>query len=191
GRTAAALTGNAYHSRCSPPDNTSVIRSKRGATELKTRSTCAAFWSSATRRNPKCVVRSSLIAHASVSAAAMAGGLRGLRRRRWIPTGPGSLQALEILRPQVFLAQAELIEQVPRIDAGTVAVGKRRLQPVVADRLGRHDRHIPLADLQLLLAGTVPAHLGRGRVNAQEFVRQPERAAVAERDLQHARVRGH
>ena len=48
----------------------------------------------------------------------------------------------------------------------------------MADRLDLGDRHVALADLQRLLPRPVAAHLGRRRVDAQELVRELERAPV-------------
>src|SRR6185436_1201522 len=101
--------------------------------------------------------------------------------------GTGGGKLLEILRPVLLLVLAQLVEVVPGKDAGAVPVGELRLHRVRADRLERADLDRALADLQHFLPRTVPSHFGRRRIHAQVLERQPEAAAVGERDLQHVR----
>src|SRR5581483_4864916 len=93
----------------------------------------------------------------------------------------------EVLRPKFLLVLAKLVQVVPGIDAGAVAVGKDWLHGVRADRIERTDLDIALAGLQHFLSGPVAFHLSRRRVDAQVLVRQPEALAIGKRDLQHAR----
>src|SRR5262249_58127094 len=55
------------------------------------------------------------------------------------------------------------------------------------DRVDRADLDVALARLQHFLSGPVPPHLGRGRVDAQVLIGQPEAPPVGEGDLQHVR----
>src|SRR6185437_983434 len=94
---------------------------------------------------------------------------------------------LEIASPQLVLPRAQVVEILPGVDPRVVTVGERRPQCIVPDRLDACDGHVALPGLQRLLAGAVAAHLGGRRMHPQEFVRQPEMAAVGERDLEDAR----
>ena len=68
-----------------------------------------------------------------------------------------------------------------------MAIGERRLDCVVTDRLQLVNRHITLAHLQRFLSRAVPADVGRRRMHAQELERQPEMRAIVEGDFEHAR----
>ena len=94
-------------------------------------------------------------------------------------------EALFVLLPQLVLLRAEEVEVVPREDAGLVAVGEARQDGVVADRLERADLDLALSRLQDLLARPVALHFRRGRVDAHQLERDPERAAVVEAHLEH------
>jgi len=48
----------------------------------------------------------------------------------------------------------------------------------VYDRLNRIDIHVLLACLQYLLARTMPAHFGRGRIDPQQFTAQAEACSI-------------
>src|SRR5690606_37195565 len=102
-----------------------------------------------------------------------AGGSTWLRSygRRRVTALARRLEPRKILRPQRVLAGRDLVEVIPGVDAGFVPVVEARLDRIVADRLDRHDPDIALAHLEGLLAPAVATHLGRGRVNAQEFER--------------------
>src|SRR5262249_25961808 len=70
-----------------------------------------------------------------------------------------------------------------RINAGVVAVAEDDADGVVADRLQVRDRHVLFARDRDLLARAVAHHLGRGRMDAQEFRRELVGLAVVEIDL--------
>src|SRR5512138_3861065 len=99
----------------------------------------------------------------------------------------GRLHAPEVVLPQRCLVDAEVVQVLPRIDAGVVAVRKEQIDAVKTDRLGGIDQHLTLADLQHFLPGSVAAHFGRRRIDAQELERQLEMRTVRERDLHLAR----
>src|SRR5207342_2042871 len=84
-----------------------------------------------------------------------------------IPARTGGLDSGEIALPQLVLAHAEVVEIIPRVDAGIVAIRERRPYRVMADGLETGDRHVALADLERFLARTVSPHFGGGRVHAQ------------------------
>src|SRR5450830_1938292 len=75
-----------------------------------------------------------------------------------IPLDTGSGQTGGVVRPQLLLLRAQKIEVVPRENARRMAIRKRGLHPVVADRLHAKQIHIPLATLQHLLTRTVALH---------------------------------
>ena len=99
---------------------------------------------------------------------------------------PGFLHALEVVPPHFFLVEAVVIEKVPRIDAGIVAIGEGGLYRVGADRLDMLDLDILLADLQDLLARPMAAHFRGRRVDPQKLAGERKRLAVGKRDFQHA-----
>src|SRR5256884_7238474 len=104
-----------------------------------------------------------------------------------VAAGARGLQFGKVLRPKRVLILAQLVQIVPRINAGAVPVGEYRLNRVRADRLEHANLDLAFAGLEHLLPRPVAAHLCRRGVHAQELVRQPEAAAVREADLHHAR----
>src|SRR5262245_38447513 len=94
------------------------------------------------------------------------------------------VESREIVAPELVLARAEVVQILPRIDAGVVPVRELGTNRIVADGLDLGNRHGALARLQRLLSRAVSAHFGGGRVHAQEFVRQLERASILERELE-------
>ena len=99
---------------------------------------------------------------------------------------PGVLQLPEIGLPVFRLIPAQRIQRIPGIDAGLVAVVKHRLDGVIADRLDALDVDVLLADLQHALAGPMPLHLRRRRMNPQVFATHLKRFAVIKRHRQGA-----
>lgn len=86
------------------------------------------------------------------------------RRRRVCRVAAGALglQAVQIGLPEFIVMQPEVVEHVPGIETTIVAVGKNRLDRIVADRIDTFDGNIPFADLQGFLARSMAACLGRG-----------------------------
>src|SRR5690606_7564844 len=62
----------------------------------------------------------------------------------------------EILRPQRLAVAADLVEVLPRVDAGVVQVVERDADRVVADRLELENAYVLAAGHDLLLRGPVP-----------------------------------
>src|SRR5436309_2159226 len=190
-RTPLVSTANRFQARCSPADMRSFMRSYFDATDSNTPRTRRAFSSGGTRSKPKSVVPliSLRVAPRSPSVVVTAGmrrrGRRGVRIEIAARTGRGEPRQISL--PQLVLPLAQIVQIVPGVDAGVVTVGELRPDGVVADRLEFRDRDFALADLQRFLAGPVPAHIRRGRVNAEEFVGQTEVRAVGERQLHQAR----
>src|SRR5438876_10408248 len=151
----------------------SFMRSYFDATESNTPRTRRAFSSGGTRSKPKSVVSliSLRVAPRSPSVVVTAGmrrrGRGGIRIGIAARTGRGEPRQISL--PQLVLPLAQIVQIVPGVDAGVVTVGELRPDGVVADRLEFRDRDFALADLQRFLAGPVPAHIRRGRVNAEEF----------------------
>ena len=143
-RTPVASTAKRFHSRCRPADMRSFMRSYLLATESNTPRTRRALSSARPPRSRNASCR--VIGHLASRLA------------------PGGRQPVEIALPQLVLPLAEVVEVVPRIDAGVVAVGERRTDRVVADGFDLRDRDVALADLQHLLARAVAAHFRRRRI---------------------------
>ena len=127
------------------------------ATESNTPATRRAFSSSGTSWKPKWVVFFSAI-YARTSRASR--------------YGARFAQPAQILLPHRLLALAVVVQQIPRIDAGIVAVG----EPEAAPRTGRRARPRrsarPSCPPAALPGRAVAAHFGRRRIDAQEFGRQ-------------------
>ena len=64
-----------------------------------------------------------------------------------------------------------------------MAIGKYRLDRVVAYGFQLDDIHLALAGLQHFLAGAVALHFRRRRVHTHQFKRNPEFGAVRKRDF--------
>src|SRR5439155_924507 len=88
------------------------------------------------------------------------------------------LQFGKVLRPKRVLILAQLVQIVPRINAGAVPVGEYRLNRVRADRLEHANLDLAFAGLEHLLPRPVAAHLCRRAVHAQEFVRHVKAAGT-------------
>ena len=85
---------------------------------------------------------------------------RARSRNRFVVSqrlAPALRQPVEIFRPQALLVLAELVQVVPGIDAGRVAVGECRLHGIRSDRLERTYFH-----LAFCRPAALPAP-GRGR----------------------------
>src|SRR3989344_3815 len=100
-------------------------------------------------------------------------------------TGLG--EPFQILLPQAVLVLAQLMQPLPGIDPGTVAIVEKQADGVIADRLDMADVHVLLADLEYLLPRPMAADLGRRRIHPQVFAGKPEMAAVIERDRKSTR----
>src|SRR6266851_863378 len=85
--------------------------------------------------------------------------------------------------PALGIGVAELAQIGPAEDPGIVLVVEQDTNGVVADRLDRGDFHVTAAGDDLLLAGPVALHFGRGAFDAQIFGRQGVGAAIGELDL--------
>ena len=100
---------------------------------------------------------------------------------------PG-LKLRQVIFPEDVLVLAQLVEIVPGIDAGTVAIAEDRADGVIAHLLDLGDQDFTLAILQHGLVGRMALHLGRGRVDAQELEAEAEGGAVTEVHTQLARA---
>src|SRR5215469_4500956 len=95
--------------------------------------------------------------------------------------------AREVARPLLGALTPELVQVLPGVKAGVVAVIENQFYRVLPHRLDGSDADVLLAEDQHLLAGPVPFDFGGGRVHAQVFEGQLEMAAVREGHLEHAR----
>src|SRR5579871_3269165 len=95
--------------------------------------------------------------------------------------------ALQVAGPVRRLLAPELVQVLPGVQAGVVAVVEDQLDRVLADRVHRADVHVLLAQHERLLPRTVALHLGRGGVHPQVLERQLEAAAVVEAHLEQPR----
>src|SRR5664280_814534 len=191
GRTLATATAYAFQARCRPSDMRSFIRSYFGATESNTPRTRSALADVSTLAKPKWV---SLIAPSRPSVRMAARGVVHVRIRcahRRVACDALFRQAFLVLRPELGLPGAEVVEVIPRKDAAFVTVGKDRLHGIVADRLQRLQPDLALARLQHLLARAVALHFGGRRVDAHQLERNAKALAIVETDLEHARALVH
>ena len=97
-------------------------------------------------------------------------------------------QALEVARPPALAVLRQLVQHVPGIQAGIVAIVEAQAHGVAADRLHRADVDLALATDQQRLAAAMSAHFGGRGVDAQVFARQVVAAAVGIAHLQLARA---
>jgi hypothetical protein len=111
----------------------------------------------------------------------------GVSHAHLLPAGTRFVHLFQIRRPEAFLVLAQVVEVVPGVNSGRVAIGKRRLHRVRPHRLKGTDLHVGLSHLQHFLSRPVAAHFCRGRMHPQEFIGKPESPAVGKRDLQRAR----
>src|ERR1700693_5158259 len=88
---------------------------------------------------------------------------RGRRRRARdrTPAPARGLHAREVIPPHEVVTRPEIVQIVPGINAGIVAVGKFRPDCVMSHRLDLGDGHVALAYLQRFLPWTVTPHLRR------------------------------
>ena len=105
-------------------------------------------------------------------------GDAGLARRT------GGFHAPEIFGPQISLVITQVVQVFPGINPGVMAIGKEKVDTVQTHRFGGIDQHFALAGLQHFLPGTVTAHFGGRRIDAQKLKRQFETRTIGERDLQ-------
>ena len=95
-------------------------------------------------------------------------------------------QTLLVVGPQRVMVDADVVEVIPRVNAGGVTVGERGLQRVIADRLDGAQIHIALAHLQGFLPRPMAAHFGRRAHHAQKFERIVEARTIRKRHLEAA-----
>src|SRR5262245_53479679 len=89
--------------------------------------------------------------------------------------------------PALLVGVAELAQVGPAVDAGVVLVVEHDAVGVVADRLDRHDLHVPAARHDLLRRRSAMAHdLGRRAFDPQILGWQRAALAVGEIDLHSA-----
>src|SRR6185437_14813811 len=96
------------------------------------------------------------------------------------------LDPCQVMGPLGFAVAAQLVEVLPGVEAGVVAVVEDQLHGVLADRLDGADADGLFTEHQGFLAGAVALHLGRGGIDTQVLERQLEPAAVLESDFQQA-----
>src|SRR5580693_8992183 len=104
--------------------------------------------------------------------------------RSGVPRRMGLLQACKVIGPQFVPVPAQVVEIVPGIDAGVVAVGEAWLHSVIADRFESADLDAALAGLQHFLPRPMPAYFGGGRMHSQELESQFVAGAVREGQLE-------
>src|SRR5258706_12919847 len=97
--------------------------------------------------------------------------------------GPGLLHARQVALPITVLLQPQVVKKIPRIKPGVVTIRKYQFHRIAADRLDGLDVDIFLAGLQHLLARSMPAHLGRGRIDTQQFAGKAALFAVVAGDF--------
>src|SRR5258706_13973806 len=100
--------------------------------------------------------------------------------------GPGLLHARQVALPITVLLQPQVVKKIPRIKPGVVTIRKYQFHRIVAYRFDGLDVHILLPGLHPLLARSMPAHLGRGRIDTQHFAGKAELFAVVEGDFKFA-----
>ena len=87
-----------------------------------------------------------------------------LGRRRafgWIAAAPGRGEPVEVGLRQRIAVAAEVVQQIPGIQAAVVAVGKNQAKRVIANGFDALDFYVALAQLQGFLAASVTAHCRR------------------------------
>jgi hypothetical protein len=97
-----------------------------------------------------------------------------------------AVEPLEVARPFLLEAGAELAQVLPRVEPGVVAVVEHEAHRVLADGLDPHHRDVLLGDLQHVLAGAVALHLGGRGVGPQVLEAEGVAGAVGERHLDDA-----
>lgn len=73
----------------------------------------------------------------------------------------GRLQPAVVVVPELALVGAQMVEIVPGEQAALVAIGKHRLDRVIANRLQFDNVDLALAGLQDFLPRSVALHFGR------------------------------
>jgi hypothetical protein len=142
---------------------------------------------------PGLVTAAAATAATSPAAAATPATAAGLLRLDCvggidIAAGAGGIEPKQVVGPEFTLMLSQMIEQIPGVDAGIVAVGEEGQDGVVTDRLDMGDLDVALAGLQRFLAGAVSAHFGGRTIDAQQFEGQLEGLAVGEAHLQQVRT---
>lgn len=85
------------------------------------------------------------------------------RRRAFgrIAAATGRGEAVEVGLPQRIAVAAEVVQQIPGIQAAIVAVGKNQAKRVIANGFDALDFYVALAQLQGFLAASMTAHCRR------------------------------
>lgn len=100
--------------------------------------------------------------HSMSDQAALRRRRRGRRRAfGWIAAATGRGEAVEVGLPQRIAVAAEVVQQIPGIQAAVVAVGKNQAKRVIANGFDALDFYVALAQLQGFLAASVTAHCRR------------------------------
>ena len=96
-----------------------------------------------------------------------------LGRRRAIgrnAAAAGRGEAVEVGLPQRVAVAAEVVQQIPGIQAAVVTVGKNQTKRVIANRFDALDCDVALAQLQGFLTAPVAAHGRRRREYAEKLM---------------------
>ncbi len=101
---------------------------------------------------------------------------------------PQVRQPAQIVLPFFLPLASELVEIGPSVKTGVMAIIEDQPHGITADRLDLGDLYVVLTDLQGFLPRTVPADLGRRRIDPQILKRQLELQPVRVRDCQHSRA---
>ena len=111
-------------------------------------------------------------------------GTAGTGRR--FSAGAGFRHALQIALPHFILIETEVIQQIPGIKPGVMAVSKIKLYGIITDRFDFGDVDHFLAGLQYFLPRTMAAYFGRWRMNAQKLAWKLKSFTVGESDVEHS-----
>src|SRR6185369_16458345 len=106
-------------------------------------------------------------------SATPAGGCR-LRGGVEVAGKSAGFDLLQIFLPEFVAMQAEIVKEVPGIDAAIVPVAEDQPQRIGADGLDALDADIAFSGLQRLLPGPMPAGLGRRGEDPQKFAGELE-----------------
>lgn len=99
----------------------------------------------------------------------------------------GSLESGDVVGPERVLILSEEVQVVPAVDPAVMAIGKSRLDGVVADLHHTNNFYRALARLQRLLPRPMSAYLGRRRIHPQQLIGEPVLRAVFIAQLEHTR----
>ena len=92
----------------------------------------------------------------------------------------GCFQAGQIVLPVLFLVGAQVVEGIPGVDTGIVAVIEVEADGIVADRIDSFDADILYAYLKYLLTRAMTLNLGRRGEGTEIFTGQVEAGTVFE-----------